>query len=109
MKTSEPASARWARLIHEQQSSSLSIAEFCRRRNISPPSFFTWRRRLGPDAAPAFVEVKVEAPDLPVDVPADRAALELQTCGRFRGRILVRRGFDRQALHELLEALETWA
>lgn len=109
MKISESKSARWARILHEQRTSGMSIAEFCRRRDLSTPSFFAWRRRLGPDAVPAFVEVKVGASEQRGNQPDDRAALELQTGGRFRGRILVRPGFDRQALHELLEALEAWA
>jgi hypothetical protein len=110
MKTSESASVRWARIIVEQRSSELSIAEFCRRHELSAPSFFAWRRRLGAGRrGPAFVEVKVEGPQQPEQMPASPAPLELQPGGRFRGRILVPRGFDRRTLQELLEALEAWS
>lgn len=109
MNKNEPASARWTRIINEQRVSGLSIAEFCRRRSVSPPSFFNWRRRLGAsgavnncaEATPGFVEVKVGPRDGP---EADGAALELI----FRGglRVRVRRGFDHELLRDLLAALE---
>ena len=104
-KTSEAASARWERIIHQQESGGWSIAEFCRRRGLSQPSFFAWRRRLRTSVKPhaAFVELKVG----PEAAAADGAALELLlAAGRFRGRVLVRAGFDRQTLRELLAALE---
>ena len=112
MKTSEPASSRWARIIEEQRASGLSIAEFCRRRSVSPPSFFDWRRRLsaaggasGPArAAPAFVEVKVGPRDTP---PSEVSGTALELILRSGLRVAVRRGFDRALLRELLAALES--
>lgn len=96
MIKSESASARWARIIDEQRSSDLSIAEFCRRREVPPASFYAWRRCLRAGASPAFVELKVETPRI--------AALELLLPGD--RRVLVRPGFDRDLLRELLAALE---
>lgn len=92
-------------IIDEQRVSGLSIAEFCRRRGVSPPSFYNWRRRLstsGPArAVPAFVEVKVGPRESGVAVA--EAALELILRGGLR--VLVRRGFDGKLLRALLAAL----
>ncbi|MCX5659749.1 MAG: transposase [Planctomycetota bacterium] len=109
MNKSESASSRWARIIEEQRASGLSIAEFCRRRNISPPSFFGWRRRLiaACDAEiPAFVEVKVGQPG-PHRQAAEATPLELVVPNGLR--VLVRPGFDRQTLRDLVAALEASA
>jgi hypothetical protein len=38
--------ARWQERIGRWRSSGLSISEFCRREEISQPSFFGWRKRL---------------------------------------------------------------
>jgi hypothetical protein len=37
---------RWRERISRWRQSGLSIAEFCRREQISQPSFFAWRKRL---------------------------------------------------------------
>ena len=36
----------WRVLIGEQQSSGLTIAEFCRQRDLSPASFYAWRHKV---------------------------------------------------------------
>jgi transposase-like protein len=36
----------WKERLAAQQRSGLSIAEFCRREGIAPPSFYVWRKRL---------------------------------------------------------------
>ena len=100
------ASARWARIIQQQAASGLSITEFCRRRELAQPTFFVWRRRLrvGVDtdrASPAFVELKVAGQDAR---EGDAGTLELVLPGG--RRVMVRRGFDRQTLLELMAALE---
>lgn len=87
-------------ILQQQEVSGLSIAAFCRRKDVSPPSFYSWRRRLRAEAPPTFVELKAEA--------LQSTALELVLPGGwFRGRVLVHRGFDHQALRELLAALES--
>ena len=113
MKTTETPAARWTRIIAQQQSSGLSIAEFCRLRDLSQPSYFVWRRRLqlsdggiaGPEASPAFVEVKIARQEVQGSVSGPQAcALELRLP---HGRsVLVRQGFDRRVLRQLLAALE---
>ena len=43
----------WRRQIQRQQQSPLSVAEFCRRHDIKPVTFYSWRRRLqDPSASP---------------------------------------------------------
>jgi hypothetical protein len=39
---------QWRQRIERQRQSGLSIAEFCRRENVSPPSFYVWRRKMRP-------------------------------------------------------------
>jgi len=39
---------RWQALIAEQAGGGWSVAEFCRRRKLSPASFYQWRRKLQP-------------------------------------------------------------
>lgn len=55
--------AVWAERLARHRRGTLSIAEFCRRERISPPSFYAWRRRLekgGPVAgAPVFVPLEL--------------------------------------------------
>lgn len=36
----------WREVIRDQTASGLSISAFCRDRNVSPASFFNWRRKL---------------------------------------------------------------
>lgn len=49
----------WAERLARQQRSTLSIAEFCRRERISPPSFYTWRKRLEKDKRALFVPIEL--------------------------------------------------
>lgn len=51
--------AVWAERLARQQRGTLSIAEFCRRERISPPSFYSWRKRLEQDERPVFVPVEL--------------------------------------------------
>jgi hypothetical protein len=51
--------AVWAERLARQQRGALSIAEFCRRERISPPSFYAWRKRLKQDDRPVFVPVEL--------------------------------------------------
>ena len=51
--------AYWRGLIDEQSSSGESIAAFCRRRDLSQASFYSWRKRLRESEGPQFVPVSV--------------------------------------------------
>lgn len=37
---------QWRQRMKRQRDSGLSIAEFCRRENVSPHSFYVWKRKL---------------------------------------------------------------
>ena len=50
----------WKKLIEEQQSSGLSIEQWCKDNNLKPHMFFYWRSRLFPKARlnrKSFMEV----------------------------------------------------
>ena len=102
-KASSAARVKWSRLIAAQGGSGKSVARFCAERGIPASSLFAWRRRLRATADPAplasgFVEARVagEAPQ------GCGVTIELGG-GR---RVSVARGFDRQLLLDVIEALE---
>jgi hypothetical protein len=84
----------------------LTVAAFCRHTGLSEPSFYSWRQRLRGEVT--FAEVKVSpAPTVKTveTVAADTGGIELCLPG---GRsVVVRPGFDRQTLLDLLHTLET--
>lgn len=49
----------WAERLVRQRRSTLSIAEFCRRERVSPPSFYSWRKRLEEDERAVFIPVEL--------------------------------------------------
>ena len=117
------ARQRWQSLIDEQRNSGLNVSAFCRQRSIPQSSFFHWRRKLGatgrkpiagtrPDRI-GFAEVKVIAasaltPAMKVDAPRQIVpslpAMEVQLRGD--RRLIVRSGFDRTLLIDLVQTLE---
>lgn len=114
MHKSETAVAKWSRIIAAQRSSGLSVTRFCEERGIAASSFFAWKRRLaGAAPARAFVEATVLGVDDGHRLPGEEGgvgtvggvAIELSR-GR---RVLVGRGFDRQLLLEVIEAIEAGA
>jgi hypothetical protein len=105
------ASARWRKLVEDQQASGLPVSAFCRERGIAAASLFAWRRRLAGGEA-VFRPVKVAATPSPSREDGGggggdgrgEGAVELHLPG---GRLLmVRRGFDRQLLVDVIRALE---
>jgi transposase-like protein len=101
-----PGPQEWRPIIDGQRTSGLTIAAYCLKSGITQGSFYTWKRRLRQPAKrnrspkPAFVEVtppRVEtAGTIEIRLPAGRC-------------LLVRRGFDRGLLVELIRALESIA
>ena len=74
------------------------MTAFCRRAGVPQSSFFAWRRRLREEAS--FAEVKLSAEPV-----VQAGAMELHLPGdRW---IVVRPGFDRRTLLELLAALDS--
>jgi transposase-like protein len=105
---------KWREIISRQQVGGLSIAAFCRDNAVPASSFFAWKRRLsqgraaqkGPTPAaarPTPVGAFIEAKLLPAR-PHRVDAIEV----RLRGgrRVLVRPGFDRPLLAQVLTVLE---
>jgi hypothetical protein len=102
--TREDTSARWRKLVEQQRASGLSVSAFCREHELTAASMFAWRRRLAGGAA-MFKPVKIvqePVPRSPVD--AGDSSIELRLPGR--RRLLVRRGFDRRLLLDLLDVLD---
>lgn len=98
MSTRDDRRDRWRKIIGRQQASGLSALAFCRRAGVPQSSFFAWRRKLRDEAT--FAEVK-----LPPVTRREPSGIELRLPGGCC--IVVRPGFDRQTLLDLLHILET--
>lgn len=76
----------WADVLRRFEGSGQSVTAFCRQEGVPLSSFQRWRRRLGRDAAPKFVEL---VPARSAPVPSSNWALELALPNgavlRFRG------------------------
>ena len=105
-KSPRPGPQEWRPIVVGQRTSGLTVAAYCRDRGITEGYFYTWKRRLRSPAKrnrspkPAFVEVTpprmVTAGTIEICLPDGRC-------------LLVRRGFDRELLVELIRALESIA
>lgn len=105
MKRSRPAArAKWGRIIEAQAGSGRTAAAYCRENGIGVASFYAWKRRLGRTGkrlpTMGFVELKARADS----VDAGRTDGIEVVVGR--RRVLVRRGFDRVLLAEVVGVLE---
>lgn len=59
--SSTAARSLWMRRMQRYAQSSFSVAEFCRREDVSVQSFYYWKRKLdGSAPTPAFVPVEVQ-------------------------------------------------
>jgi hypothetical protein len=96
--------ADWARLVEEQSSSGLRVAEWCRQKTINEKTFRRWKRNLttkvlnATEATPAGwcqvqPKTKIEPAGCLKLVINNRVAIELQA------------GFDHQLLQEVLGIL----
>lgn len=91
------ASDRWRKIIEQHRRSGLAVTVFCRRTGVPQSSFFAWRRKLLAEVT--FAEVRLPRERI---VDADGIELRLPGCRC----VVIRPGFDRQTLLELLAALE---
>lgn len=89
---------QWRGVIQKQLASGLTVAAFCRQARLPQASFYAWRRKLR--EAVSFAEVKV-APEPVCATSGIELHLPGQRC------VVVRAGFDRQTLLDLLATLET--
>lgn len=95
---SENASHRakvWREVICRQQSSGVSIAQFCRQEGLAQASFYNWRKKLATDSDGLFLELQL--PDLNNGAPCE---IVLRDC-----RVVVPPGFDPDCLRRLLDVL----
>ena len=100
------AADRWRRVIQQQQASGVKVAAFCRRTGLSQASFYSWRQKLRGEVTFAEVKVSGATPPKAADVStAQTSGIELRLPGGWC--VVVRTGFDRQTLLELLHVLET--
>jgi len=83
----------WRDLVERQRRGGLSVAEFCRREDISANSFYRWRRIFADEAEASFVRVAV-VQQRPIEVALP--------CGA-----TVHVAADRDVLRELFAALSS--
>ena len=126
------AATRWRKLLEDQRVSGLPVTAFCRERGIAASSLFAWRGKLSGQGLALRMRGGEETfkPVTIVTAPARgfpkrrrrvndddgggacRAAIEMPAASfielRLRGdrRLMVRRGFDRQLLAEVIGTLE---
>jgi transposase len=103
----------WLERIRLWQQAQLSVREFCRRRRLSEPSFYAWRRLLhergvlGNKSSPQVNPVTTTPAFLKVTVKADAPVVTAIDLVLAEGRIVrVRPGFDPDLLRQLLRLLE---
>ena len=105
-KSQLPGAEEWRQVIDGQRASGLTVGAYCRDRGIKDSAFYAWKRRLRSPAklnrssSPAFVEVRP---------PKTPAVGGIEICLRGERRLLVRRGFDRDLLIDLVRTLEVTA
>jgi hypothetical protein len=112
----EDAATRWRKLIEQQRESGLPVSAYCRERGLSAASMFAWRRRLRTasalSGAEIFKPVKiVSSAERSAHGQSDSvielsAASVIELCLPGDRRLMVRRGFDRQLLLDVIDALE---
>ncbi len=93
----------WRQVIRDQAASGLSISAFCREREVSPASFFSWRRKLAAggrkEVAGKFIPIELAPPASLARQPSFEVALPNGL------RIHVPPQFDADALRALLAVL----
>ena len=117
------SAAEWRRVFRRQRASGQSVAAFCQRTGVPVSSFYVWRRRVEarrPGVPARFAEVRIACPSTATGrtclVGSANAGggvcdagggvesgIELRVADGFR--VMVRRGFDQQALADLLHVL----
>jgi len=93
----------WRQVIRDQAASGLSISAFCREQEVSPASFFSWRRKLAAggreEVSGKFIPIELAPPASLVRQPGFEVALPNGL------RIHVPPQFDAGALRALLAVL----
>lgn len=97
----------YAAALEAQRESGLSVAQYARELRVSVPTLYQWRRRLGSGVRGGESETRlVEVTEAEAASDEAAAGIELRI-NDGRHTILVPRGFDREELRRLVEALES--
>jgi transposase-like protein len=65
-------------VIEQQERSGLSVAAFCRKQKVSPPSFYAWRRKWTQRQTPKSTRRQATPRFVPVRLPAAPAEFEVR-------------------------------
>lgn len=111
---SETREAFWRGIVTGQPASGLSIRQWCERHEVSPPSFYVWRRELARRDAERQTAIDGASPREFVELRLARDAVAEPTCSPRQAalqivvsgtRIEVGAGFDGETLKRLLGVL----
>jgi transposase-like protein len=109
-QTHRLAREKWRQIVDAQPISGMTVAAYCRDHQVTQSAFFAWKRRLResakPEGSPAAGFVEVKASRASEAAEAERKASAIEICLQNNRRLLVRRGFDRGLLTELIHVLE---
>ena len=114
MGRSRLSRGEWRGILRRQRTSGLTVRAFCQKAGLALSTFSLWQRKLREQPRrvprrrrPTFVEVKRTMActgEASAGTPGEPSGVELHLgSGR---RIVVRSGFDRRTLLDLLSALE---
>ena len=104
-----PKEKFWRNVLGQFAASGQSVRAFCAARQLSEPSFYSWRRTLAErDAAPPIARTAIAPPFLPVQV-ADQASQRIEIVLRDNRRIRLCGPVDRAALAQVVAVLESVA
>ena len=97
--TIEERYAHWRDVIETQKTSGMTIAEYCRSRDIRTNAFYAWRRRISKrqTSGSGFLELRSPVLDMATGV-------RIVTAAGFY--IDVSRGFDPSILRAVLSCME---
>jgi hypothetical protein len=99
MSSSDQRLETWRQLLADQQSSGLSVTNWCYKHNIAFATYYYWRKRVITQAstpdAPQWLSVKVPDTCDPLTLRIGRVSIEVAI------------GFDPRLLHEVLTVLES--
>lgn len=94
----------WRERLRRYASSSLTVAEFCRREGVSVPNFYYWRRRLadGPSNQPSPQRSLQAAPAFQPLLLTGGGMVTVELAGGVRIELPAEQGLVRAVVAELL-------
>jgi len=100
----EQAWAKWRDLVAEQEQSGLSVAAFCRDRELAQSQLTYWKRRVREAAKAPFVEVELAEPRVQAWALGSTTIEVRLKNGR---SLMVAASFDARHLRALLAVVES--